>query len=167
MKNNYDRALIRIITIMQRLHEGKTLKKSELALEFNVSERTIQRDINKRLSTQPIKLVKGEGWSFDNSFLDANILQRYSQVIQNGKQMEYLESSIINAKNMIEQADAVLITAGVGMGVDSGLPDFRGNDGFWEAYPPLKKIGLEFYDIANPKLFEINPELAWGFMGID
>ena len=23
------------------------------------------------------------------------------------------------------------------MGVDSGLPDFRGREGFWRAYPPL------------------------------
>ena len=28
------------------------------------------------------------------------------------------------------------ITAGAGMGVDSGLPDFRGPEGFWRAYPP-------------------------------
>ncbi|HQN18542.1 MAG TPA: Sir2 family NAD-dependent protein deacetylase, partial [Syntrophobacteraceae bacterium] len=37
---------------------------------------------------------------------------------------------------MLREADAVLITAGAGMGVDSGLPDFRGNQGFWNAYPP-------------------------------
>lgn len=165
MKHNYDKALVRITTMLQRLYEGKVLKKSELALEFNVSEKTIQRDINSRLSTQPIKLVKGEGWSFDSDFLDVSLSQRYSQVIQQGKQVEYLKSSIISARDMIEEADAVLITAGAGMGVDSGLPDFRGNDGFWKAYPPLKKIGLEFYDIANPKWFESNPRLAWGFYG--
>lgn len=163
MKDNYDKALIRIITIVQRLYEGQTLKKSELALEFNVSEKTIQRDINSRLSTQPIKLVKGEGWKFDSSFLNANISQRYTHVIQKGKQEEYLKSSIISARDMIDEADAILINAGAGMGVDSGLPDFRGNDGFWKAYPPLKKIGLEFYDIANPKWFESNPRQAWGF----
>ena len=28
------------------------------------------------------------------------------------------------------QADAVIIAAGAGMGVDSGLPDFRGDKGF-------------------------------------
>jgi NAD-dependent SIR2 family protein deacetylase len=79
--------------------------------------------------------------------------------------MEYLQSSIIKAKDMIEQADAVLITAGAGMGVDSGLPDFRGNDGFWRAYPPLKKLGLNFYDMANPVWFLKEPKMAWGFYG--
>ena len=31
---------------------------------------------------------------------------------------------------IINEAQAILITAGAGMGVDSGLPDFRGNEGF-------------------------------------
>jgi len=26
------------------------------------------------------------------------------------------------------------------MGVDSGLPDFRGDEGFWRAYPPMAKL---------------------------
>eukprot|EP01124_Arcella_intermedia_P016543 TRINITY_DN23162_c0_g1_i1.p1 TRINITY_DN23162_c0_g1~~TRINITY_DN23162_c0_g1_i1.p1 ORF type:complete len:293 (+),score=74.61 TRINITY_DN23162_c0_g1_i1:124-879(+) len=51
------------------------------------------------------------------------------------------------------------------MGVDSGLPDFRGSEGFWKAYPPLKSLGLNFYDMANPATFESDPALAWGFYG--
>jgi len=35
---------------------------------------------------------------------------------------------------LIAQADAIIIAAGAGMGGDSGLPDFRGNTGFWNAY---------------------------------
>lgn len=65
----------------------------------------------------------------------------------------------------IEQADAILITAGAGMGVDSGLPDFRGNEGFWRAYPPIKKLGLSFSDMANPSWFDTDPSLAWAFYG--
>ena len=41
-----------------------------------------------------------------------------------------IEEQIAQAKQFIEEADAILITAGAGMGVDSGLPDFRGNEGF-------------------------------------
>ena len=51
------------------------------------------------------------------------------------------------------------------MGVDSGLPDFRGNTGFWNAYPPFRKLGLSFYDLANPIWFRDNPRQAWGFYG--
>ena len=69
------------------------------------------------------------------------------------------------AKEKIANADAILITAGAGMGVDSGLPDFRGNEGFWEAYPPIKKLGLSFSQMANPEWFESKPYLAWAFYG--
>ena len=30
------------------------------------------------------------------------------------------------------------------MGVDSGLPDFRGGEGFWNAYPALGKLKIDF-----------------------
>ena len=39
--------------------------------------------------------------------------------------------SLDQAAHAIATADALLIGAGAGMGVDSGLPDFRGKDGFW------------------------------------
>ncbi len=66
---------------------------------------------------------------------------------------------------LLKNADAVIIAAGAGMGVDSGLPDFRGNEGFWKAYPPMQKLGLSFSEMANPEWFERKPELAWGFYG--
>lgn len=65
----------------------------------------------------------------------------------------------------ISAADAILITAGAGMGVDSGLPDFRGPEGFWRAYPAYGKLGLRFEEMANPKWFKLDPHLAWGFYG--
>jgi NAD-dependent SIR2 family protein deacetylase len=51
------------------------------------------------------------------------------------------------------------------MGVDSGLPDFRGDQGFWRAYPAYAELGLSFVDLANPHWFEVDPHLAWGFYG--
>ena len=51
------------------------------------------------------------------------------------------------------------------MGVDSGLPDFRGNEGFWKAYPPMAKLGISFIEMANPTWFDDDPTLAWGFYG--
>lgn len=65
----------------------------------------------------------------------------------------------------IDGASALLVTAGAGMGVDSGLPDFRGAEGFWRAYPPFRALGLRFEDLANPRWFEDDPALAWGFYG--
>lgn len=69
------------------------------------------------------------------------------------------------AADWLAQADGLLITAGAGMGVDSGLPDFRGTEGFWRAYPALAAARLSFEEIANPGHFARDPQLAWGFYG--
>jgi NAD-dependent SIR2 family protein deacetylase len=69
------------------------------------------------------------------------------------------------AAQWIRAADGLLITAGAGMGVDSGLPDFRGAEGFWKAYPALAQANIVFSKIACPQAFEDDPALAWGFYG--
>jgi NAD-dependent SIR2 family protein deacetylase len=69
------------------------------------------------------------------------------------------------AAQAIASANALLVAAGAGMGVDSGLPDFRGNEGFWNAYPPFRAAGLSFYDLAVPHWFDDDPTRAWGFYG--
>ena len=51
------------------------------------------------------------------------------------------------------------------MGVDSGLPDFRGPQGFWRAYPMYQRLGIDFIDAANPQHFTDDPAFAWGFYG--
>lgn len=76
-----------------------------------------------------------------------------------------MELPVEHAADLISQADLLVIAAGAGIGVDSGLPDFRGDDGFWNAYPALGKAGLRFVEIANPKAFKRSPRLAWGFYG--
>src|SRR5208282_1400536 len=37
--------------------------------------------------------------------------------------------------------------------------------GFWKAYPPYARLGLDFVSLANPRWFASDPELAWGFYG--
>ncbi|MCF6242122.1 MAG: hypothetical protein L3J74_12350 [Bacteroidales bacterium] len=76
-----------------------------------------------------------------------------------------IDKEINKAAEAIKNADAILITAGAGIGVDSGLPDFRGNQGFWKAYPPIAQRGISFSEMANPIWFESNPQLAWAFYG--
>jgi NAD-dependent SIR2 family protein deacetylase len=74
-----------------------------------------------------------------------------------------LDSRLHYAADAIQAADALLIGAGAGMGVDSGLPDFRGDKGFWKAYPPFR--GRSFIDISNSHWFHRTPEQAWAFYG--
>lgn len=75
------------------------------------------------------------------------------------------DSRFHTAAQLISQAKAIIITAGAGMGVDSGLPDFRGDQGFWNAYPMYERLGLSFVQAANPEHFEGDPHFGWGFYG--
>ncbi len=77
--------------------------------------------------------------------------------------MNNLEQELRRAAEAIRSAQALLIAAGAGMGVDSGLPDFRGPEGFWKAYPPFH--GRKFSDLSTPHWFRTDPGLAWGFFG--
>lgn len=72
---------------------------------------------------------------------------------------------LMRAAAVLRESEALLITAGAGMGVDSGLPDFRGPEGFWRAYPALARLGLRFEEMANPAWFHRDPALAWAFYG--
>ncbi|ATY15236.1 NAD-dependent protein deacetylase [Amycolatopsis sp. AA4] len=76
-----------------------------------------------------------------------------------------MSDELARAAELIRGAGALLVCAGAGMGVDSGLPDFRGGEGFWRAYPPYAGLGLRFEELADPQHFASDPELAWGFYG--
>lgn len=71
----------------------------------------------------------------------------------------------VRAAELISQTSSLVITAGAGMGVDSGLPDFRGDQGFWNAYPMYERLGLSFVQAANPEHFDRDPHFGWGFYG--
>lgn len=79
--------------------------------------------------------------------------------------MKDLNVDLEHAAQLITGADALVIAAGAGIGVDSGLPDFRGTAGFWQAYPALAKANINFAEVACPRTFEQDPSLAWGFYG--
>jgi len=72
---------------------------------------------------------------------------------------------LVEAARAIKKADFILLTSGAGLGVDSGLPDFRGPEGFWRAYPPMQKLGLRFEQMSTPSWFTKDPNFAWGFWG--
>lgn len=69
------------------------------------------------------------------------------------------------AAELVQNAGAIVVAAGAGIGVDSGLPDFRGDEGFWQAYPPLRLTKMRFKDVAAAGYFDDDPYRAWGFYG--
>ncbi len=76
-----------------------------------------------------------------------------------------LQDKYKKAAAAVKDAHAIVITAGAGMGVDSGLPDFRGDKGFWKAYPMYERLGISFVEAANPTHFAMDPAFGWGFYG--
>ena len=69
------------------------------------------------------------------------------------------------AVDAIRSADALILASGAGMGVDSGLPDFRGNDGFWRAYPLYRDMGIGIDTLSDARRLKLNPHSLWGFYG--
>lgn len=74
-----------------------------------------------------------------------------------------MKNDLNYAVELIQKADGLLITAGAGMSVDSGLPDFRSVGGFWNVYPPFQKMGLQFHQVATPNFYLEHPEEAYWF----
>lgn len=73
-KHDYDKILFRLNSIWQRLREGEVLSVKDLAEEFNVSTKTIQRDFNERL-IQKLPIEKnGHKWKVkDGHSIDKNL----------------------------------------------------------------------------------------------
>lgn len=67
-----DKLSTRLIAILQYLNNGERFSLEELAQEFNVSIRTIQRDLHDRLAFIPIKKENGK------YFLESYVLGKLS-----------------------------------------------------------------------------------------
>ena len=66
-KHDYDKILTRLTIILSKLNDGESLSVKELAEEFNVSTKTIQRDLNERLRDFPIYQDKRR-WKMQDGF---------------------------------------------------------------------------------------------------
>ena len=66
-KHDYDKILTRLTVILSKLNDGEALSVKELAKEFNVSDRTIQRDFNERLVSFPI-YQENKKWKMQDGF---------------------------------------------------------------------------------------------------
>lgn len=75
------------------------------------------------------------------------------------------QQAALKAAEIIARADGILFTAGAGLGVDSGLPDFRGTQGLWKAYPALADKPQDYSALASRPALHTDPEAAWGFWG--
>jgi predicted DNA-binding transcriptional regulator YafY len=90
-KHEYDKILTRLINILSLLNDGEELTTKELAERFNVTQRTILRDMNERLYSFAIykdkkkwKMQDGFKLEKNNSFdeeIVLGILEKFSSSI--------------------------------------------------------------------------------------
>ena len=73
---------------------------------------------------------------------------------------EYIQK----AKQLLKESDCIFIIAGAGMGVDSGLPDYRGAEGLWNEYPKARELGLNLFDKTLNFLEEVPNEVLSEFL---
>jgi NAD-dependent SIR2 family protein deacetylase len=67
------------------------------------------------------------------------------------------------AKKIISDCDGVLIIAGAGMSVDSGICTYRGTNGIWNRSIQVGNNNYSYDEISSLKMWKEFPELAWGF----
>jgi NAD-dependent SIR2 family protein deacetylase len=62
-------------------------------------------------------------------------------------------------KEWLENADAIVISTGAGMGVDSGLETYRGEEGKWGKVE--EEVGKSIFETVNPQQLMENPQYGW------
>jgi len=72
-------------------------------------------------------------------------------------QLASTDEKVRLAAEAIKAADALLVTAGAGMGVDSGLPDFRGTQGFLAGIPGHRQARPLVRGNGQPGVVKENP----------
>ena len=64
-------------------------------------------------------------------------------------------ASFQKAAGLIKSADAIAIFAGAGIGVDSGLAQYRGKDGMWTKSVVVNNKAINYYDLMKPAAFRL------------
>jgi NAD-dependent protein deacetylase/lipoamidase len=85
-------------------------------------------------------------------FLRGNLLPL--QISWQAVLLPYNVLSILRARSTsIRMLDRVLVITGAGVSAESGIPTFRGKDGYWRNLNPAK--------LATPEAFARDPKLVW------
>ncbi len=68
------------------------------------------------------------------------------------------------AVKLIKNADAIAVFAGAGMGVDSGLEQYRGKGGLWTKSIVVNNEKVNYQDLLTHDAFDKTPEQSWAFV---
>ena len=67
--------------------------------------------------------------------------------------MSLVTGSLVHARALLDDANAVVVLTGAGVSAESGVPTFRGAGGLWKQFRPE--------DLATPQAFARDPCLVW------
>lgn len=74
-----------------------------------------------------------------------------------------LSKELNSAVEAIRAADGIIIMTGAGMGVDSGMPDFRGGAGIWTTvHEQTHQKDMSFLEICDPRTLHEEYEMVMG-----
>ena len=68
-----------------------------------------------------------------------------------------------DAQKAIAECDALLVIAGAGMSVASGIFTYRGSNGIWNRSIQIGNESYRYDEISSLKMWKEFPALAWGF----
>ncbi len=63
---------------------------------------------------------------------------------------------LAEARELIDQAERIVVLTGAGISTDSGLPDFRGPQGLWTKNPGAEKASNINYYVSDPEVRKSN-----------
>lgn len=64
-------------------------------------------------------------------------------------------SNMAKFRENLKSAKGIAILTGAGISAESGIPTFRGPEGYWRKWPPTL--------LASPAAFRDDPSLVWEF----
>jgi NAD-dependent deacetylase len=82
-------------------------------------------------------------WQADTAVATLTTNRRHDSVVAD------LEIAAVRRSSVVR----VLVITGAGVSAESGIPTFRGKDGYWRNLDPIK--------LATPEAFARDPELVW------
>lgn len=169
MQHDYDKILTRLTIILSKLYQGEKLKINDLADEFNVSTRTIQRDFKERLINFPI-FYENKYWQMQNDFkieknlsledsITLDILENFSSNF--GKKFHSKTSNIL--KKLKNRQYSPIFTK---LNMEDISSEYENMISFEDAITQKYQIEVKYISRYKEEIIVINPIKIVNFEGL-
>lgn len=169
MQHDYDKILTRLTIILSRLYQSEELKVLDLAKEFNVSSRTIQRDFKDRLIHFPI-YYENKCWKMQKDFkieksisLEDNITLAILENLSNnlGDKFHSKASTILN--KLKNRQYSPIFTK---LNMEDISSEYNNMISFEDAILQKQQIEIKYTTSKKEEIIKINPIKIVNFEGL-